>query len=467
MTSPPILSARHYAWITLAFVIFVIYGSLVPLAAQSVPLDKALDRFGRAFTQSVQIAHRSDWLANILLFIPLGFFGMGWQCVDRAERSSRRYTYPARFDRRSIVVISLLLISFVALSSLIEFVQIWFPPRHTSINDVAAETLGGMIGIAIWLIAGQATTNYVRRFWMTHADGNWAIRLIPGYLVVLVIAQGMPFDLTLSPSVLGRKLRDGRVLAIPFSLTSGEPLDIVRKALVNFAYFVPAGLLIAGLPGRIAIGRNAGWRALGLGFCLACAIEAMQMLVFTRYFDTTDIITGSIAVLVGWNLMRMHLSETDFQHGRSRRSLLFLAWVAALVFINWEPFDFTTDSGLLNRRWSEASFVPFADYYAGNYLLSFSAMLDKTLLFVPFGLLLVSTLDSRGPWLVVVSALLLALLLEAGQFFLWHHTPGISDLILEPIGAWLGCLIAPRLGLVSQLNSPEAIFPQADGEKES
>ena len=143
------------------------------------------------------------------------------------------------------------------------------------------------------------------------------------------------------------------------------------------------------------------------------------------------------------------------------RLLLFLAWVAALAFINWEPFDFTNDSGFLSRRWSEASFVPFADYYAGNYLLSFSAMLDKTLLFVPFGLLLTAVVNARSTWLVVASALLLALMLEAGQFFLLRHTPGISDLILEPIGAWLGCLVAPRLGMVAVANTQSEILPQA------
>ena len=287
MTKAPILRARHYAWITLAFVIFVIYGSLVPLTFRLVPFERAWTHFSWAFSKPITVAHRSDWAANVLLFTPLGFVGMGWLCVDRGRKP---------------LAVGLLLIAFVALATLIEFAQIWFPPRDTSINDVAAETLGGAIGIGIWLVLGQSITDRVRRFWSTHAEGNWAIRLMPGYLVILVIVQGMPFDLTLSPSDLGRKYRAGRIQPIPFAQLSNEPIDFALNAGINFALFLPAGILIGGLPGWIAAGRNAAWRVFGLGLLLASAIEAMQLLVVSRSCDATDIITGSIAALIGWSL---------------------------------------------------------------------------------------------------------------------------------------------------------------------
>jgi glycopeptide antibiotics resistance protein len=246
---------------------------------------------------------------------------------------------------------------------------------------------------------------------------------------------------------------------MPFTLRSNEPLDLVRKGLINFAYYLPAGVLIAGLPGRIATGRHAALRVLAIGIVLTGAIEAMQLIIVTRYCDSTDILTGSLAVLAGWRLMRYFLSEDDARRSRLARSALFLAWVAALVFINWEPFDFVTDAGFVRQRWREMSFVPFADYYAGNYLMSFSAMLDKTLLFVPFGLFLAAATNIGGQWRVVASAWLFALLMEAGQFLLRHHTPGVSDLILEPVGAWFGCLIAPKLRLMAMAGLEQQSLP--------
>lgn len=308
----PILTARHYSWITLAFTIFVIYGSLVPLTFQPVPFDFAWARFSRAFTQPVAVSNRSDWLANVLLFIPLGFVSMGCLSVDRTSS----------VHSRRVLVISSLLIVFALLSASIEFVQIWFPPRHTSINDVAAETLGGAIGIGVWLLLGQSITDYLRRFWTNHGADNWAVRLIPAYLVILVIAQGMPFDLTLSPGDLGRKYRAGRVLPIPFTSTNDELFDMVRSGLIQFAFFLPAGMLIAGLPGWIASGRCAALRVLVIGVVLAGAIEVMQLFIFSRTSDSTDIVTGSIAVLAGWRLMQWFLAKKDVQRSQQARSAL-------------------------------------------------------------------------------------------------------------------------------------------------
>jgi glycopeptide antibiotics resistance protein len=269
----------------------------------------------------------------------------------------------------------------------------------------------------------------------------------------------MPFDLTLSPGDLGRKYRAGRVLPIPFTLTNDEPLAMVRRELIQFAFFLPAGVLIAGLPGWIASGRYAALRVLVIGVALAGAIEAMQLIIFTRYCDSTDIVTGSLAVLIGWRLMRYFLAEKDARRTRQARLALLVGWVGALAFIHWEPFDFRCESAFVSQRWHEMSFVPFADYDSGNYLLSFSAMLDEALLFVPFGFLLASIANVRSTLIVVVSALLLASLLETGKFFLSRHSAGISDLILATSGAWLGCL------LVKRLPSPTSIAPSLDAHQ--
>lgn len=190
-TPRPILTSRQYGWITLGFVLFVIYGSLVPLTYRHVPLDRAWQRLIFEFSKPIDVDMCSDWLANILLFIPLGFVAMGWLCVDRPQRT--------------LGPVFLILPSCTILSALLEFAQIWFPPRFTSLDDVVAETIGAWLGICFWLMAGRRLTAIIRQFWATYAVHNWSIRLIPGYLLFLVFVNGMPFDLTLSPSVLKRK----------------------------------------------------------------------------------------------------------------------------------------------------------------------------------------------------------------------------------------------------------------------
>jgi len=442
----PILTSRHYAWIMLAFVAFVIYGSLVPLTYKYVPIEQAFEKYANAFSQPVVVKNRADWLANILLFIPLGFVAMGWLSVD--------------VRRPNPLAIAGVLISCALLSAGIEFTQIYFPPRDTSINDVVAETLGGAIGILSWQLSGQRFTEYVRQLWSTQGSANWAVRLLPGYIMLLIFVQGMPFDLTLSPDLLKKKYHDGKVLLIPFT---GEPLEIIKKRLINAAFFLPAGMLLGGLHGWFGRGRWAGLRIFVAGVVLAGSIEFMQLLVVTRFFDTTDIITGSLAVLLGWYLMRLWqlrqpVSSTDcpaFPAGL-RIALLFV-WVAALVYINWVPFNFQPQDW--QQRLQEINWLPFVDYYAGNYLNSFDAIVEKTVLFVPFGLLLSSATGSRLDLLrVILSALLLATMIEFGQMFLMiedngklvhQHTPGVSDIIIETFGAFAGAVAARRLRVLT------------------
>ena len=52
---------------------FVIYGSLVPLNFQPRPLAEAIDAFRNIRYLNLDIASRADWVANILLFVPLAF----------------------------------------------------------------------------------------------------------------------------------------------------------------------------------------------------------------------------------------------------------------------------------------------------------------------------------------------------------------------------------------------------------
>ena len=59
---------------------------------------------------------------------------------------------------------------------------------------------------------------------------------------------------------------------------------------------------------------------------------------------------------------------------------------------------------------------------------------------------------TRTFWLVLLGvavaigfATVLAILLEAGKFFLRYNTPAISDIMLAPCGAWIGCWLAGRV----------------------
>ena len=43
------------------------------------------------------------------------------------------------------------------------------------------------------------------------------------------------------------------------------------------------------------------WPAVWLGLGVTCLVEGLQFFVYSRYFDTTDILTGTAAVCLGWH----------------------------------------------------------------------------------------------------------------------------------------------------------------------
>src|SRR5207244_2953817 len=133
---------RHYALWALAWTAFVVYGSLVPLQHRSISLDDAIERFRHLPPLWFGMGSRADWVANILLFVPLAFGWMGALACDR------------RWLGRVAAALFVLPAS-IAAAILLEFTQLWFPVRTVSRNDIVAEMLGACLGTIAWLAVGE------------------------------------------------------------------------------------------------------------------------------------------------------------------------------------------------------------------------------------------------------------------------------------------------------------------------
>ncbi len=79
---------RTYVILSLCYLAFVI-----PFQFRSLPIEEAIDRFRHLPYLNLGIQSRADFVANILLFIPLSFFLMGvWfrQIRPRYVKNPRR-----------------------------------------------------------------------------------------------------------------------------------------------------------------------------------------------------------------------------------------------------------------------------------------------------------------------------------------------------------------------------------------
>jgi VanZ family protein len=433
--------------IWLGYLAFVLYGSFVPFDFHPAPIEDALSQFKEVCSQPIRIESRSDWTANFALFVPLGFLLMACFSVDR-----KRWV--------GITVAPIVVLACVLLTTSIEFFQLFFPSRVSSVQDIAAESVGGIAGTLIWIVAGQRIIKWARDAWDSVDLQGLAGRLLPGYLVFLILVNIVPLDLTLSPVELYHKYKNGRIRINPVAPHPAPSYEVAKKHIWTFIYFMPLGVLLSLLPKKNWQG-NRAWRLVLLfGFASALLVEFLKLFVLSRYADTANVIMGTIAVMAGWALVRTHRlgSQLNQEGGPSKtfpefglasvRGLILAAWLIVVIFLNWHPFDFTGGSEFLWSRVQKVALLPFADYFRGPYWNALDQFLQKSLVYFPFGIVLTFCFANRQPGaierIVLGSALGIALIIEAGQLFLPSRYASITDVLVEIFGAWVGWYVTCR-----------------------
>lgn len=440
---------KTYAALALAFGVFAIYGSLVPLEFHAQPIGAALAGFRRIEYFKLGIDSRADWVSNVLLFIPLGFLCMG------ALRADRRGAAGSLTAGMAVAA------GCFALSIAIEFTQIFFPPRTVSLNDIVAETFGAFIGVGAWLLLGAAVTEWTRQYFRERERPALLVRLLTFYAVAFLISQLLPLDIAITPGELAQKYAAGRIILRPFDYpypsTFSLLWDLANDVLLN----APLGALV--VVGWSRMGRRrSGTAAFLLGAAIVVGVELAQLFVFSRVADVTDVMTGSVGIALGVGAA-IWLSRRDAPASAPngpRASALRLwprlaavVWLAALVTYAWYPFDFVVDREMVRERLPIFLAVPFRSYYFGTEFHAFTELMRKGLLALPLGVLLrlAWPLSHRRGIARLQSAVVLFALfgiftgIEMGQIFLPDRFPDLTDAFISEGGAMVGLYLTTLL----------------------
>jgi glycopeptide antibiotics resistance protein len=453
-----------------------IYGSLVPLDFRPLPLDETLRRFQQIPYLTLGIGSRADLVANILLFVPISFLWLGGLALDRRGRLGR---WGAA---------GLVLVLGAALGVGIELVQIWFPPRTTSLNDCYAQSVGSILGVIFWLAFGQSLVNWGRGFSRPSQPAARMDWLLQAYLLGLVVYSVLPLDLTLSLTDLARKWRDGRIVLVPFT-DAHATLAYLYQSTIDALMFLPVGMLAARVMMRRTASRRTAvygsdrapsvspWRVTALaaaaGGLVSLGIETAPVLVYSRFTSLTDVfwaVCGAMCggILVAWYYRpaarpaaEVRDRGSDGTAGQAEYKVAVpgwsapLAWTAAgvsyaalLVYGFCAPFDFLHDPAQLRARYQGMySRVPFEALYYGSEFHAVTEVIKKTVLFGVLGMLVVLAVR-RMPGPVVVRRLALLILLLAAaalglgiellQVALPPHVADFTDVLLYIAGIVAG-----------------------------
>lgn len=420
------------------YTVFVLYGSLVPLEFRALPWREAVARFAAIPFLQLGIGSRADWVANLLLFIPLSFL---WMAVLTAGHG------PVHTTLVALVLIPL----WVGLSVAIEFTQLFFPQRTVSQNDIFAESLGGVIGVAAWLAGGRPFMRWLAGWQQTHARAALAERLAWVYLVGVFVYNVLPLDLTISLVEIYHQWRDGKVNLVPFARLPPDPAYAFYEIVSDALIWMPLALLW-----RVD-GTRSSLRVWGMTWAAAALLEVLQLFVYSRVSDVTDLFTAAVGaalgVWVGARLARRQApASAPLRWAAWAPFMLAAGWAAGLLFVFWFPFDFCSDGAFIKSRLELLWRAPFVAYYFGTEFRAITEVLRKTLFFAPLGALLAWGV-ARQPWrlrgpLFVLSMVVLVAMpvgVEFGQLMLPHKFVDPADMLLAWGGGLLGYAIARRM----------------------
>jgi VanZ family protein len=164
----------------LGYLFFVVYGSLVPLEFKPIPIDQAWAAFQQIPFLVLGVESRADWIANGVLYVPVGFL----TAHLLTEKLSSIWRAPLFFIGT--------IFSFTLAFS-VEFTQLYFPPRTVSLNDLLAECIGVLIGLA--LAARYSNWFQILVHALFSNPRQLVLRLVEAYLVTYIAFSLFPYDL--------------------------------------------------------------------------------------------------------------------------------------------------------------------------------------------------------------------------------------------------------------------------------
>jgi VanZ family protein len=401
-------------WIASA--VFIVYGTTIPFnfVADSQAAWEHLARLNLNPFIAADTGRRvsiPDFVSNLLLFGPFGFFGI-WTL-----------SRPRSLGARIAIVAAL----GFALSAGVEVLQLFTVDRTSSISDLFANSAGALGGA----VAALLLLTFVEAFLRT--VGASGIASCPSFFpllvatIVLLAGALEPFDVTIDVGSVFPKLRgflhDPVQLAVPVD----EALSFLRHVL--FASTLVVWLEEVGMT-------PAATAAAAISVAFACVAEASQLFIGSRMPGLWDAGVGIAGALVGVATARAWVSPRGTSSGWLG---VFLLTAVGAAMQQLSPFTISGDSRSI--QW-----MPFYNYYAFTTSQTVSHSAELLIAYFPLGFAVAASSRrrrfSRRVLPAVVAALIIALPIEYLQQFVGGRFPDVTDVALSVAGAWLGAWTA-------------------------
>ena len=410
-------------WVALGYTLFVVYGSLLPFEPNGLSLEEAWVRFRDIPILKLGVGSRADLVANLILYIPVGFLFMG----ALAGESRMRIVSVLGAVLTSLIVIGL--------ASAVEFTQEFFPPRTVSLNDLYSEVAGGLLGILIWMLAGRRLVRLWRNFSMGGQSALHAILVF--YTLAYLFLSLFPYDFLLSAGEWREHLASNKV----GWLFAGEcGLFCLAKLFPEMLAAIPIGLLFCG-SGRSS---RPSLKAIAItGLLLGLGIEILQLTIESGISQGASVFSRAAGVILGaflpdlfnrWDARRMRpLIHPGLLLATAPYAGL-LAWAN-----HWFAGSWLTGQEALSRL-TEVRFIPFYYHYYTAEAVALVSMVFQLGLYSPLGAGIWlwrqgTRSGSRGSLAPALLGFSVACIIETGKLFIPGQHPDPTNVLLAACGA--------------------------------
>lgn len=440
----PVLQSQHRAapgaalvlgWV--AYVAFVVYGSLVPLDYQHRPWDEAWRLFQDIRLLDVGAQGRADWIANGVLYLPLAFL------TAHVLAGGRQRPAP-------LALVTALLFC-LALAVTVEFVQLFFPPRTVSLNDLLAEGVGSLLGVSLAAASGGRFRRLLDA--LAGEPSQFLTRLLKAYAVGYFAFSLFPYDFLLSASELALKSQSAAWgwLFAPDAWHGSIGLT-VAKLLGEGLAVAPLGYLAYRL--RPQPDRWTAAAALGAGALLGLLIETAQFFIVSGVSQGLSLATRALGFLAGvWLARRADALDPSRIASFLRRHLFALGglYLLALATLNGWFEQRWLGMGHALRTLAGLRFLPFYYHYYTTEQAALLSLTAVALMYAPIGLLTWATWSP--PALALLLGGIAAALMETSKLFLEGQRPDPTNPLLAGLAAW-ACAHLARLTSARRASRP-------------
>ncbi len=353
----------------LGFVILITYGSIYPANFQMHLFDSA--SLAIFFRSCCGTPHSGDVLANFLLFIPFGFFG-----ILAAQRTIVGISWTAY-----VCILGTLL------ALVLQLVQIYLPSRDANLQDVAWNFIG--------IFGGTLLGLSVKNHFLQSTRLSSYILLVPWALIVAWLAYRLiPFV----PAIDFQSVKDSLkpLYLNPEIIPKNIFHDTIAWCLV--AYFLRAGHRFNSYDIYLPL--------------LILLTFFLEILIIANVVSVSNVVGAVLAIILWWGVLR-RIPQCE--------NVLILLLFSMLIFFGLAPFAQYPEAVTFN-------WLPFHGFLGGSMYLNSQVACEKVFLYGSLVYLLwkgsFGTL--RGTLIAVVGVAMI----EFAQTRFIGHTPEITDPIL-------------------------------------